>query len=367
MMDIDRRKFMALAGIAGALSASPGLAWAATEKRLFRASLGSSVLSSNVCFFWIGMHPKLNFYADEDIEAAWKGVQNQTQALGLLANRGQEVGGVGPSTLLGLAAKGTRVPLKVAYAHYQKSPYRGITTPGSGVKGWADLKGKKVGINSLGQLSTKWYAEAAVREAGLSNDDISFVPVGVMAPAGVALQNGAVDAYVSHHNHTSRIARLGFDVVDMPAPDFASRSFDGGMTINSDFLAEDGNREALARFFRAVAKGAVFSLENPRAAVQCHYDMFPASLPKTEGYEDALESATREYNLVLQDMKAEETDHNTYGMMSEEKWKTVAYEIMQLQEGDVPPLSEFYTNELLDVANDFDRDEIKERARNFSL
>lgn len=366
-MEFDRRTFLTMSALASATLGLPRLSQAATDIRQFRASLGSSVLSSNVCFFWLGMHPKLNYYLEEDLVALWRGVQNQTQALGLLANKSQEVGGVGPSTLMGLAIKGTRVPLKVAYAHYQRNPYRGVTQKGGSVKTWADLAGKKVGLNSLGQLSTKWYAEAAVREAGADPKSLTFVPVGVMAPAGVALKNGDVDAYVSHSTHTTRLSRLGFDVADMPAPGFAERSFDGGMTINSDFLADKANHEALAKFFRAVAKGAVFSFANPKAAIQIHYDIFPASLPKGIEYDKAVEDATNEYGLVLPDMNVENTDHKSYGMMSQEKWETVAYEIMQLDKKALPPLTEFYTTELLEEANDFDRKAIQQQAKDFKL
>lgn len=364
-MELDRRTFLTMSALASTTLGLPALAQTNTAIRQFRASLGSSILSSNVCFFWIGMHPKLNYYLEEGLIASWRGVQNQTQALGLLANQSQEVGGVGPSTLMGLAAKGTRVPLKVAYAHYQRNPYRGITLKGGSIKSWADLKGKKVGLVSLGQLSTKWYAEAAVKEAGVDPKEVSFVPVGIMATAGIALKNGDVEAYVSHSTHTTRVARLGFDVVDMPRPGFAERSFDGGMTVNTDFFAQKPNRDALARFFRAVAKGEVFSFANPNAAVQLHYDMFPASLPKGIPYEKAVEAATNEFKQILPDMAVEK--ETMYGSMTKQKWETVAFEIMRLNRDSLPPVTEFYTNDLLQEANAFDRKVIQQQAETFKL
>lgn len=365
-MAMDRRTFLTMSALASGTLGLSAFAQSATARE-FRASLGSPVLSSNVCFFWLGMHPKLNYYLEEGLVAQWRGVQSQTQALGLLANQSQEVGGVGPSNLMGLAAKGTRVPLKIAYAHYQRNPYRGISLRGSSVKSWADLKGKKVGLVSLGQLSTKWYAEAAGREAGIDPKGLTFVPVGTDATAGIALKDGAVDAYVSHSTHTARIPRLGFDVVPLPPPRFAERSFEGGMTINTDFIAKKENHDALGGFFRAVAKGTVFSFANPKAAIQIHYEMFPASQPKGIPYDKAVEAATDEFKVILSDMNVENTEKNMYGWMTKEKWETIAYQIMGLKRDSIPPVTEFYTTELLAKVNNFDRKAIQAQAKSFSL
>lgn len=364
-MEIDRRTFLAMSALAGSMG-FPTLTQAAPEIPTFRASLGGPVLVTNACFFWIGMSPKLNYFLQEGLIAQWRGVQSQTQALGLLVNQSQEVGGVGPSTLMGLAAKGTRVPLKLAYAHYQRNPYRGIAMRDRKFKSWTELQGKKIGLVSLGQLSTKWYAEAAIREAGGDPKRVTFVPVGIMGTAAVALKTGAIDAYVSHLAHTSYIAQIA-DIAYMPRPAFAFHSFDGGMTVNDKFLAKKANHDALGGFFRAVAKGEVFSFENPKAAVEIHYDMFPAAIPKGLPYAKAVDRAAKEFKTVLADMNVEHTKKQWYGWMTKKKWETVAYQIMQLKRGSIPPVTQFYTNELLAKANDFDRKEIQEQARTFHL
>lgn len=366
-MEMDRRTFLSMSALAGSMLSWPSLGQAAPAIRTFRASLGSPVLIPEVCFFWIGMHPKLNYYLEEDLIAQWRGVQSQTQALGLLANESQEVGGVGPSTLMGLAARGTRVPLKVAYSHYQRNPYRGIALRSSGIKSWADVKGKRVGLVSLGQLSTKWYTEAAMREAGVDPKDVSFVPVGINATAGIALKNHEIDVYVSFSVHTARVASLGFDVVPMPRPAFAEHSFDGGMTVNTHFLAKKENKSALGGFFRAVAKGEVFSFANPRAAIQIHYDMFPAALPKGIPYKKAIDTMTSEYKLVFPDLDVENTQKKMYGWMTKKSWETIAYDIMQLKRGKIPPVTDFYTTEVLEKANNFDRKAIVQQAKSFKL
>lgn len=375
-MEIDRRTFVTMSALAGTALGGMGLghfprAWAQDAKGLreMRASIGSPILVSSICFLWLGMHEKLGYYRQEGLTAEWKGVQSQTQALGLLSNMSQEVGGVGASTLMGLAAKGTRLPLKVAYAHYQRNPFRAVVRADDKVAGWGDLKGGKIGLLSLGQLSTKWYAEAAAREAGLNPaTDISFIPIGTNAPAGVALENKAADVYISHISHTERLIRLGFKVRYLPEPKFAGlNSFDGGMTVNSEFLSKPDNRKALVGFMRAIAKGTVFSLENPVAATELHYDMFRASLPKGIPYEDAVKAAVVEFRGVLENVAVDKTDHKKHGMMSKQKWETVAYELMQLSHQQIPDVGEFYTNDLIAEVNAFDAEAVKQQARNFRM
>lgn len=367
-MNIDRRTFIRLATMAGGAQALPPLSAWATTAREIRASLGSQVLASSVAFFWLGTHKKLNYFEREGLVASWRGVQNQTQALALINAGQQEVGGVGPSTLLRLAADGKAVPMKVAYAHYQRNPYHGAVLQDSGIKSWADVKGKKVGLISLGQLSTKWYAEAAIREAGGDPaKDISFYPVGVHAPAGVALEKGTVDVYVSHLTHMTVLKRFGFKIRTLPEPKFAGyNSFDGGMTVPNSLLEEPNGRKVLVGFFRAVTKGMVFSVENPRAAQSIHYDLFPGALPKGKTYEVALDEATEEYKQILEATIPPE-QNGVFGGQQRTRWETVAYDLMQLTRAQIPAVQKFYDTEIAQQASDFDHTAIKQQARQFKL
>lgn len=370
-MDMDRRTFVRLASLAGMVGGMQALAPSSARSgtlREMRASLGSQVLSSGVAFFWIGTHKKLNYFEQEGLLASWRGVQNQTQALALLNAGQQEVGGVGPSTLLRLAADGKGVPMKVAYAHYQRNPYHGAVLQDSRIKSWADVKGKKVGLISLGQLSTKWYAEAALREAGGDPaKDISFYPVGVHAPAGIALEKRTVDIYVSHISHMTVLKRFGFKIRTLPEPKFAGyNSFDGGMTVPNRLLDEPAGRKALVGFFRAVTKGMVFSVENPRAAQLIHYDLFPGALPKGKTYDVAVEEAIEEYKQILE-VTVPPEQNGVFGEQQRTRWETVAYDLMQLTRAQIPNVQKFYDSEIAQQANDFNHAAIKQQAQQFKL
>ena len=373
MTHIDRRTFVNLAAVAGGAAGFqavfPHALWAqSSHLRPMKASLGSQVLDPLVCFFWIGMHKKLGYFEQEGLSANWRGVQNQTQAMSLLTAGQQEVGGVGASTLMGLAAKGTRVPLKVVFAHYQRNPYRAVVLDDSPIKSWKDVRGKKVGLLNLGQLSTKWYSEAAVRETGGDpTKDISFLPVGVFAPAGIALEKGDADLYVGFFSHVMGMKRLGFKIRFLPEPSFAGyQSFDGGMTVPNSLLDSTDGQKALTGFFRAVAKAMVFSVENPRAAQIIHYDLFPGALPKGKSYETAVEDAAAGYKELLALTIPPDKD-GWFGQMSRKKWEVVAYTWMRLSREQIPDVGSFFTNDISKHANDFDHEAIRQQARTFKL
>jgi NitT/TauT family transport system substrate-binding protein len=74
----------------------------------------------------------------------------------------------------------------------------GITVPwNSPIHSLADLKGKKVGVSTVGSL-TEWVAFEAAHKAGLTQNDITIVTDGsTTAPQVAALVTGQVDAQVS--------------------------------------------------------------------------------------------------------------------------------------------------------------------------
>ena len=95
-----------------------------------------------------------------------------------------------------------------------------IVTPNSPIKTLADLKGKKIGVSTVGSL-TNWFALEVARRQGWGADGIVPVPIGGMESGLAALVAGNIDAdagnlevsYIVEAQGKLRILARGGDLV----------------------------------------------------------------------------------------------------------------------------------------------------------
>lgn len=102
--------------------------------------------------------------------------------------------GLGSGPSMGFMAKG--VPAK-AIAAFATSPHNIglIVLPNSPYKSIKDLKGKKLGITTVGSL-TEWLVKRAAVAEGWKVDDLTPVPLGGPEANIAALKTGQIDAVV---------------------------------------------------------------------------------------------------------------------------------------------------------------------------
>ena len=103
--------------------------------------------------------------------------------------------GVGAATGMALVAKGA--PIVAICENTVTLPYFAIAVPwDSPVHSLKDLKGKKIGISSIGSL-TDWMARELPRKEGWPPDAITLVAIGGgLAPATAGLRTHVIDAYI---------------------------------------------------------------------------------------------------------------------------------------------------------------------------
>ena len=81
------------------------------------------------------------------------------------------------------------------------------------IKRVEDLKGKKIGVSSLGSL-TDFLVRTIARKKGLNPDrDLTFIVMGGDAERLTALRAGAVDASAMSHPGYGRARRMGFQML----------------------------------------------------------------------------------------------------------------------------------------------------------
>jgi NitT/TauT family transport system substrate-binding protein len=120
------------------------------------------------------------------------------------------------------------------------------------IKTVADLKGKKVGVSSVGS-SSDIATRAALKKMGLDPDkDVTIVPVGSTSARTAALLGGAIDAGVAQPPDSIMLEEKGFHVLY----DLASQKLPSANTsvvVTRKFLTE--NKAVVQRYVDALVLG----------------------------------------------------------------------------------------------------------------
>jgi NitT/TauT family transport system substrate-binding protein len=194
-----------------------GLRWEETMRRLFRASLivacGATLLPATLAapagaaealrvakvvpFAWtftpldIGMQTGVFAKHGLDIEASASAGDAKLQQL--LASGSVDIGiGSGP----GMAFMAKGVPAKAVAAMYGLPRNMAVMVGyDSAVKTVEDLKGKKLGVTTVGSL-TAWIGDRINAKEGWGDHGITVVPIGGMPPARAAVKTNQIDGYI---------------------------------------------------------------------------------------------------------------------------------------------------------------------------
>src|SRR5690606_16511094 len=123
--------------------------------------------------------------------------------------------------------------------------------------------------------------------------------------------------------------------------------------------------ELVTGYLRALSKSIVFAEENPEATVRIFWDIAPDSKPTGVSEDEALAQAVSVLQSRLQNILPADSESDTrYGAwQSPEQWTAYA-EFLGLSDG--LEVESLYTTDLLDAANDFDVDAVREFARSYT-
>ena len=250
---------------------------------------------------------------------------------------------------------------KVFYTAYQGNIY-GIAVPqDSPIKEIADLRGKRVGVISMGSGGVLVARELA-KAAGLNPDsDINVVVAGEGAQAAAMVRGSQVDALSQFDTQYAMIENAGVKLrlLDTRAIDrFPSNGF-----LALEETLRSRRREAVA-LARSYAKGTVFAIANPEAAIRILWEVFPATKPTGKDEATALRDDTKVLQARAQNWRLEKAGVKRWGENSEANYG--AYADFMLKTGLIKQAvtaQELVTNELIDEINRFDPEKIATEAR----
>lgn len=261
-----------------------------------------------------------------------------------------------PDPVALLRAQG--IDLKVFYTAYRRNIF-GLAVPkDSDIQNYQDLRGKRIGVTSMASVGVI-IARSVAADAGLNpQSDIRIVVSGQPAQSAALLESGEVDALSHWDTNYLLVERAGLPMrrlVDEEIASFPANSF---IALQSTL---DEKAEQLAAVARGYAMGTVFALENPRAASEIMYELYPEVLPTGLDRETVLDADT----VTLEERAKVWTleDGQRWGEGIPAAYQSYLDWLRQwdILKGHVSG-EEMVDNSLLDSINDFDAASVQQAA-----
>lgn len=364
---IDRRHFnLGLGGLC-TLGASPALA---QNKRVIRAANPNQVLDASQAFATCGRHPRLGYYAAENVDLEYVNMSSITQALLSISTGQADTGSLAPALFLPAVAKEPGLGIIAVYKWLPRNANVVVVKADSAIRNVQDLAGKKIGIRNQGDGGIA-QLQLMYTELGLPTANIDFVAVGDGGTAGNALAQGAVDAVVTFDTAAARIEAAGFALRYLPLPPAYAQLGSGWFGFRKKDLKED--RKSIVGFCRAMAKSTLFAYHNLPQALSIHWDLYPDSKPKGKSDEEN----RRDVELILSQrrnnwMRRDNDPDQRLGASTTTEWQTMV-QVATKATGNaqlpqqIGDLGNVFTNELIDEINTFDKAAIVRQAKEFKL
>jgi NitT/TauT family transport system substrate-binding protein len=292
-----------------------------------------------------------------------EGITVKPMALGTNANvqvaldRGDVDIGIGvPSFQMPLLAKGEWKRDVNFYEYTYPYKWDIAVKPGSPLKSYMDLKGKRIGVSDFGATDYP-VTKSVLRSLGLDPEkDVQWIAVGNGVPAGVALERGNIDALAYYDAGFGQIEAAGIKLAYLPRP--ASLPMVGGQFFMAARTMVEKDRAVAVGFARGVCKASQFILANPQAGSAAFLKMYPETAPRGATHEAAV--AAIEHSISKR-IKLYNPPYPGAKMGSINPAEFVAEaKLDDLKVTDVTPL---YTNALIDEINKFDLKAVQDAAR----
>ena len=259
------------------------------------------------------------------------------------------------------AARAQGVKAKIYYTAYQGNIY-GIAVPqDSPVQKIADLKGKTIGVSSMGSAGVP-VAKALVAAAGLDPDkDVTIVSAGEGAQTAAMLRNKSVDALSQYDTQYAMVDNAGVKVRLLETKEIDRYPSNGLLALEETLKSRRKDAVAVARGY---AMGTVFAIANPEAAVRILYDVFPQTKPTGKDEATAVRDDTKVIQARIANWKLEKAGVKRWGENSEANYQAYADFLLKWHViKDRVAGKDLITNELIDEINNFDGAKVAAEAK----
>jgi NitT/TauT family transport system substrate-binding protein len=302
---------------------------------------------------------KMGWFAKDGIQLELVPIAGSSDCVKFLATRQVDYAGADVAPLAIIHSRG--VNARVFYTYNQRF-IGGIAVPeGSPIKTFADLKGKSIGVIAMGS-SGVIVARAVVASAGLNPDtDIRIVVAGEGAQTAALLRKKEVDALSQYDGQYAMIENAGIKLRLLESREMESFPSNGLAALDETLRSKRSQAVALAQGF---AKGTLFTIANPEAAIRILWEVFPQTKPTSKDEATALKDELNILSKRIPKWKPETGGASKWGENSEkhfadylaflEKWGVITQKV---------PAADLITNDLIAEINNFDQAKIVAEAR----
>jgi NitT/TauT family transport system substrate-binding protein len=263
------------------------------------------------------------------------------------------------------AARAQGVKAKIFYTAYQGNIY-GIAVPAeSPIQKITDLKGKTIGVISMGSGGVP-VAKALIATAGMNPErDVAIVVAGEGAQTAAMLRSKQVDALSQFDTQYAMVENAGVKLRLLDTKEIDRYPSNGFLALEETLSSRRRDAVGLARGY---AKGTIFTINNPEAAVRILYEIFPELKPTGKDESTAVRDDTKVLQARIVNWKLDKAGVTRWGENSEANYG--AYAAFLLKWGvikDKVDAKDLITNELIDEINKFDPTKIAAGAKAYKL
>jgi NitT/TauT family transport system substrate-binding protein len=345
----------------GLLAAVASFGTPALAETTVRVAWCARTVSSAAAPFAIAT--KMGWYASAGIKVELVPLPGSTDCVKLTATGDVQYGLPSIEPLAIIRPQG--VKMKNFYTAYQGNIYGIVVPVDSPIKRFEELKGKRIGVTSMASAGVI-IARAIAKDHGWNPDrDVSIVVVGEAAQTAALLRSGQVEALSQFDTQYALTENAGVKVRALDQDNAVIARFpSNGFVALEDRLASK-RAEAVA-LTQGYAKGTIFAMANPEAAIRILWEVFPQTKPTGKTETDALRDDIKTLEARAKNWPPSAGGVTKWGENSETNYG--AYVDFLVKNGvlkEKVPATDLITNELIDDINKFDAVAIAAMAKNY--
>lgn len=253
-------------------------------------------------------------------------------------------------------------PIKFVYNYLPRSIWEIAVLDESPIRNLADMKGKTLGVVSL-TAGNVLLTQAMLQKEGVDWSTVQRVAVGSGVPAFEALRRKQVDALNLWDTMDAALALSGTKIRIVPySKDFAGLS-SHGFPVTDELLRT--KPDLIARFGRAMSKGAVACQANLEGCIKSFWKEYPALRPTTGTEAENLRKEVAILTPRIENLMYNRNDTNM-GAFEPRDWTQLiaALKLGGMIESKIEvPLDSLYTNRFVPEYNKFNRKEVIDQAK----